>query len=135
MAWSSLQIEGRGRIDHAYAYRFNAFLAQGARLPRRRDRDAFDTPCWASTAPDELRQDCRGAWWNRGVTRYPPRRAGDYAVAAAYVAKRWGDQLVALEIWNEPNASVFLHSSDPVRDYARLVRKSYPADQARRART
>jgi hypothetical protein len=59
------------------------------------------------------------------VTRYPPRRARDYADAAVYVARRWGSSLTALEIGNEPNAPTFLRSADPVRDYARLVRSSY----------
>jgi hypothetical protein len=125
LAWSSLQLEGRGRIDRGYAARVSHFLAKARAYGVEVIATFAETPCWASTAPARLRQGCRGAWWSRGVTRYPPRRAGDYAVAASYVAQRWGSQLVALEIWNEPNARVFLRSADPVRDYARLVRTSY----------
>jgi polysaccharide biosynthesis protein PslG len=125
LAWSSLQLKGRGRFDRSYAARVSHFLSKARAYNVGVIASFIETPCWASRAPRSLRQGCRGAWWNRGVTRYPPRRAGDYADAAAYVAQRWGSHLMALEIWNEPNAPVFLRSKDPVRDYARLVRVSY----------
>jgi hypothetical protein len=125
MAWSSLQLEGRGRIDPGYAARVSHFLAKARAYHVGVIATLVETPCWASTAPAKLRQGCRGAWWNRGVTAFPPRRARDYAVAGGYVAQRWGSRLVALEIWNEPNVKKFLRSPDPVRDYARLVRTSY----------
>src|SRR3954468_5111201 len=125
VAWSSLELEGKGRWSRAYARRFDAFV-RGARARGLRVVAVLtETPCWASQAPRALRQACFGEWWTRGVTRYPPRRARDYADAAVYVARRWGSSLEALEIWNEPNATVFLRSPDQVRDYARLVRASY----------
>ena len=125
VAWSSLELQGKGRWSRAYARRLDAFVA-GARSRGLRVIVVLnETPCWASKAPRGLRQGCFGDWWNRGVTRYPPRRSRDYADAAVYVARRWGASLEAIEIWNEPNATVFLRSPDPVRDYARLVRSSY----------
>lgn len=125
VAWSSLELEGKGRWSRAYARRLDAFV-RGARSRGLRVVAVLnETPCWASKAPRALRQGCFGDWWNRGVTRYPPRRSSDYADAAVYVARRWGASLEAIEIWNEPNAAVFLRSPDPVRDYARLVRSSY----------
>src|SRR3954452_14420230 len=124
VAWSSLELEGKGRWSRAYARRFDAFV-RGARARGLRVVAVLtETPCWASQAPRALRQGCFGEWWNRRVTRYPPRRSRDYADAAVYVARRWGGSLEALEIWNEPNATVFLRSPDPARDYARLVRSS-----------
>src|SRR3954452_3740419 len=125
VAWSSLELQGKRRWSRAYARRLDAFVSNARARGLRVVAVLNETPCWASKAPQALRQGCRGDWWNRGVTRYPPRRARDYADAAVYVARRWGASLDALEIWNEPNASVFLRSSDRVRDYSRLVRASY----------
>jgi hypothetical protein len=125
VAWSSLELAGKRRWSRAYARRLDAFVSNARARGLRVVAVLTETPCWASKAPQALRQGCLGDWWNRGVTRYPPRRSRDYADAAVYVARRWGASLDALEIWNEPNATVFLRSPDPVRDYARLVRSSY----------
>ncbi len=85
------------------------------------------TPCWASSAPDELKQDCAGEWWDRNVQNYPPVSAADYGEAAAWVARRWGDRMAALEIWNEPNEAEqdFLVAPDPAVAYAALVKAAY----------
>jgi polysaccharide biosynthesis protein PslG len=125
VAWSSLELEGKRRWSRGYAHRLDAFVRNARSRGLRVVAVLNETPCWASKAPRSLRQGCFGDWWNRGVTRYPPRRSTDYADAAVHVARRWGKSLTALEIWNEPNASNFLRSPDPVRDYARLVRSSY----------
>jgi hypothetical protein len=125
IAWSSLELERNNDFSRGYARRVDAFLNDARRRGIKVIAVLNETPCWASRAPRRLRRGCRGAWWERGVTRYPPRRAKDYADAAAYVARRWGRQLTALEIWNEPNAPNFLISRDQVRDYSRLVRASY----------
>src|SRR3954454_13787025 len=125
VAWSSLELQGKRRWSRAYARRLDAFVSNARARGLRVVAVLNETPCWASNAPQALRQGCRGDWWNRGVTRYPPRRARDYADAAVYVARRWGASLEALEIWNEPNSTMFLRSPDPVLDYARLVRSSY----------
>ena len=125
VAWSSLELEGNGRWSPAYARRMDAFVANARSRGLRVIVVLNETPCWASKAPRALRQGCSGDWWNRGVTRYPPRSSREYADAAVYVARRWGRSITALEIWNEPNASNFLVSPDPVLDYARLVRSSY----------
>jgi polysaccharide biosynthesis protein PslG len=83
------------------------------------------TPCWASTAPEALKQGCRGAWWDRGVTAYPPANPESYGIAAGWVARRWGDRLAAIEVWNEPNYELFLNSPEPARDYGALLRSAY----------
>lgn len=125
IGWSSLEREGKGRVARDYSRRLSAFLRNARRRGIEVIGTLHETPCWASSAPRSLRQGCRGAWWERGVARYPPRRARDYGDAARYVARRWGDHLLALEIWNEPNVQPFLRSRDPVLAYARLVRAAY----------
>ena len=90
----------------------------------------MNTPCWAASAPDSVKQGCQGAWWDRGVTAYPPSDAGAYASALAFLAARYGDKVAAWEVWNEPNHPDFWHSSDQARDYVRLLKAAYPAVKA-----
>jgi hypothetical protein len=87
----------------------------------------WETPCWASSAPESAKQGCAGAWWDRGVQLHPPVNASDYARALAYVVKRYGTRVRAWEIWNEPNSYDYFRSTSPVRDYAALVKAAYPA--------
>lgn len=124
--WSSLQIDGP-KADEAYADRLDAVL-RGA---RERDLQVIltlvSTPCWASSAPESLKQGCSGPWWERGVTSYPPADPQTLGDVSAYTARRWGDDLAALEVWNEPNYEMFLRSSRPAADYGRMLRAVYPA--------
>ena len=87
----------------------------------------WTTPCWASSAPADVKQDCTGAWWTRGVDKYPPTDPAAFASAARWVTDRWGSDMAALEVWNEPNWEDFFRSDDPVADYTRLLKATYPA--------
>lgn len=126
-SWSSLQVQARGRYESAYVARADAFFAAVRRRGMRVIAVLVSTPCWAAAAPVRLRQGCAGAWWQRGVERYPPRDPRDFATVAAWVARRYGQSLAALELWNEPDLPRFLAGPDPAREYARLVRAAYPA--------
>jgi hypothetical protein len=125
VGWASLQEEGPdrwnawhlGRLDHVVA----AAHARGLQLLLT----FWETPCWASTAPESARQSCAGSWWDRDVMRYPPADADDYAHALAQLAARYRGRVAGWEIWNEPNDTWFWKSSDPARDYARLVKAAY----------
>jgi hypothetical protein len=90
----------------------------------------WETPCWASSAPESAKQGCEGAWWERGVQLYPPTRPDDYAKALAFVAGRYGSRVRGWEIWNEPNSYDYFRSSSPARDYAALVKAAYPKAKA-----
>ena len=126
LPWSSLELRGPGRIDQGFARRVDNFL-NAARAHRLAVVAVFHaTPCWAAAAPRELEQGCRGRWWDRGVTAYPPGNPRRYGVAAAYVARRWGDRLAALQVWNEPNNPKFFVSDQPATDYGALLRAAYP---------
>ena len=124
--WSSLQIEGP-RAEPGYAERIDGFLAQARERGLGVILTVVSTPCWASSAPESLKQGCSGRWWQRGVTSYPPADPGTLADVSAYIARRWGAGLAALEIWNEPNYELFLESDEPARDYGRMLRATYPA--------
>lgn len=123
--WSSLQIDGP-KPDEAYVSRVDAVVDGARQRGLKVVVTILSTPCWASRAPESRKQGCQGRWWERGVTEYPPTDPTRFGDAAAFVAARWGQDLAALEIWNEPNYELFLRSSDPAREYGRLLRAAYP---------
>jgi hypothetical protein len=128
MPWSSLETERKGALSAAYVRKADAVFAAAARRRLKVILTLWSTPCWASSAPERLKQGCRGAWWERSVDRYAPRRAADFADAAAYVARRWSRHLAAIELWNEPNGTdaYFLRARDQAAAYAALVKAAYP---------
>ena len=125
LGWSTLEQEGRGVRSDWYVEKADLFFAQARARGLRPIVTFWSTPCWASSAPEELKQGCVGAWWDRGVHTYPPSDPADLAEAAAWVAERWGDEMAAIEIWNEPNLRQFFTSTDPARDYASILRAAY----------
>lgn len=127
MGWSSLQLNGPGEFESGYAERADHFIDAARERGLRVIVTLLETPCWASSAPESRKQGCRGSWWERDVQRYAPNDPEDYANAARMVAQRWGPQLDALEVWNEPNMEFFWRSEDPAGDYGKLLRVAYDA--------
>ena len=125
IGWASLEEAGKGKRSRWYVRRLDHFMAAAKTRGIKVIATLVGSPCWASTAPRVLKRGCRGAWWERGVEIYPPRRATDYGDAARFIAKRYGSRLAALEIWNEPNLEDYFASRRPAADYARLVKAGY----------
>ena len=124
--WASLEPARKGERSPSFVRTADLFLRHAERRKLKVVAVFYGTPCWASSAPNHLKQRCSGAWWRRGVDRYPPTDPRDYADAAGWLAHRWGSRLAGVEIWNEPNAYNFLRSPDPAMDYARLIKAAYP---------
>lgn len=126
VGWSSAQ-SAPGRYQRWYVRKLNAFMRRAARSHIKVIATLMTTPCWASSAPRSLRQGCRGDWWNRGVEWYPPRHAEAYGRFVRWFTSRYGRDLAAVEIWNEPDAvdHPYWHSADPARSYARLLSAGY----------
>lgn len=129
--WSSLEEVGRGQHTDWYVRRADAFFAEARARGLKVIATFWATPCWASTAPPEVKQDCAGEWWEREVERYPPADPADFARAAAWVADRWEGDLAALEIWNEPNCGCWFKLAQPeqpgqrVAAYTAMLRAAY----------
>jgi len=68
----------------------------------------FESPCWASSAPAAVKETPGGCEPGGVATRYSPVDAADYGQAAAYLAERWGDRIIGIEVWNEPDVPMFL---------------------------
>jgi polysaccharide biosynthesis protein PslG len=129
VGWASLEQEGKGQWSRWHLGRLDRLV--GAVRARRLQLllTVFGTPCWASTAPDELRQGCQGDWWDRGVQAYAPRDPRDYADALSFLVRRYGPG-IDWEIWNEPNHSEFFIAPDRPAAYAALLRKAHDAIKA-----
>jgi hypothetical protein len=86
------------------------------------------TPCWASSAPAPLQRACvPGA--SSKANAWPPSNPSTYAAFVAFLAQRYGANLAAIEVWNEPdqaNEDYFAGPEKPQR-YAALLRAAYPA--------
>ena len=130
VGWSSLEQRRNGEYERWYLDRLDALVDAAESRGVDLLLTVTDSPCWASSAPARVKQDCEGAWWDREVQRYPPVDARHYADALAFLVRRYGDRVAAWEIWNEPNSKTYFKSDDPAADYARIVRAAYPAAKA-----
>lgn len=128
VGWSSLETNGKGQMSGWYVRALDHFMDEADARGIKVIVMLWSTPCWASTAPDAVKQSCSGSWWERGVERYPPSNYGDYADISRWVTARYGAKLAALEVWNEPNPSQdFWKTPNPAADYVRLIKAAYPA--------
>jgi hypothetical protein len=126
--WAAFEPRQASQIEpHALAFLDRLVedaAASGIRVIATVDR----TPCWASSAPASLLRGCAPETSSR-ANAWPPRDPSAYAAFVAYLAKRYGTRLAAIEIWNEPdqaNEAYFAGPEKPQR-YAAILRAAYPA--------
>lgn len=60
-----------------------------------------------------------------GSDRNLPDDYTDYTRALRWAGERWGGQVDAWEIWNEPNSDYYIEMPDPA-EYARFLCRAYP---------
>ena len=127
-SWASLEAAGKGRYSPGAVAKIDRLVAGADARGMKVVPVFWGTPCWASTAPDALKQRCEGDWQGRGVHTYAPRNPADYADAAVWLANRYGPKLAAIEIWTEPNEwfQDFLKAPDPARAYVDIIKAAYP---------
>jgi hypothetical protein len=129
VSWASLEY-AKGQYDATYLAKLDSMVAAADARGIKVIVTLWETPCWASSAPDSVKQSCSGAWWNRGVNYYPPVRATDFGAAAGMITHRYSTKLAALEIWNEPQHAGNLTAPDVAAAYAELVRGTYAQAKA-----
>jgi hypothetical protein len=129
VGWSSLESGAKGQYSDWYLTKLDRFVNGAYARGMKVIATVMTTPCWASSAPESLKQGCAGEWWNRNVQMYPPTRASDYADAARFITSRYGTKLAAFEVWNEPNLDEdrFFIAPDEPQAYADLLKAAYPA--------
>lgn len=132
VGWSSLETDGKGQLSDWYVEKLDRFINEADARGMKTIVTLWGSPCWASSAPESIKQGCEGAYWDRGVVQYPPTNPADFGDMARWVTARYGSKLAAFEVWNEPNLETprFWKSDRPAADYAKLVRAAYaPAKQ------
>jgi hypothetical protein len=130
VGWGSLQQDSASSYESWYLARLD-LLVEGAQARGIKLLLTLQgTPCWASSAPESLKQGCTGAWWERGVQTYAPTNPATYATALAFLVKRYQQRVYAWEIWNEPNLAEFWKAAEPAAAYVSLVKAAYPAAKA-----
>ena len=130
VGWSTLEQEAKGQYQEWYLALLDGLVAKAEARGLDLLFTVTDSPCWASSAPEEVKQGCTGAWWDRNVQRHPPIFEQDYADALAFLVGRYGTRIAGYEIWNEPNSKHYFRSPDQPADYTRIVRAAYPAAKA-----
>jgi hypothetical protein len=130
VGWASLQQDGPNGYSTWYLEKIDRLVAAANQRGISLLMTFMNSPCWASTAPESLKQGCAGSWWDRGVMGYAPSDPQAYARALAFLAARYGDEVAAWEVWNEPNHPDFFKASDQAGAYARLLKAAYPAVKA-----
>jgi O-glycosyl hydrolase len=131
IAWASLEVKGKGDISQWYLQRMDRFVAGAKARGMKVIATLWASPCWASSAPAELKRGCTQDW-NPDTVAYPPSNPADFGDIARFVTARYGNQLAALEIWNEPNLvdELYWKTRDKAGDYAKLVRAAYAPAKA-----
>lgn len=125
VGWQTLEQGGKGVYSQWYVEKLDRFMAGASARGLKVIATVMLTPCWASSAPESLKQGCSDGWWDRGVGQYPPSKSADFGDIARWMTARYAGQLAALELWNEPNLSGFFTASDPAAAYAELVKAGY----------
>lgn len=126
--WSVMEPLEAGRVEPGALAFTDRVVADAAADGMKVVMLVENTPCWASSAPASIMARCvpgRSATANS----WPPRESSTYAAFVAYLAQRYGTQLLAIEIWNEPDQANELYFAGPEKAarYAALLRAAYPA--------
>jgi hypothetical protein len=131
VAWASLEVKGKGQISDWYLRRIDRFVNGANARGMKVVMTLWASPCWASSAPDDIKAGC-GQDWNQGSVVYPPSNPADFGDIAGWLTARYGSGLAAVELWNEPNLGIdmFWKAGDKAGAYAALVRGAYPRAKA-----
>lgn len=132
--WAALEPRARGERDPQAVAALDRAI-DGVTRRGMRPLLMFDrTPCWASSAPAEVRGECSGPTPNRQeIWRYRPADPKSALPIATFLAGRYANRLAAFQIWNEPDQSneKYWAGTDKAVTYTALVRTLYrPLKQA-----
>jgi hypothetical protein len=126
--WSVLEPRGPNRIESRALAFADRLMSDAAAAGIRVILLVNSAPCWASSVPVSLRHACVPGQTSK-ANAWPPSNPASYAAFVAYLARRYGTRLAAIEIWNEPDQANQLYFAGPNKPqrYAAILRAAYPA--------
>jgi hypothetical protein len=131
VSWSALEPSEPEHIDASTLAVVDRLLSDASAAGIRVIMSVDSTPCWASSAPGSLLTSCKPGGESK-ANAWPPNNPASYGAFLAYLAKRYGTQLAAIEVWNEPDQAneAYLAGPNKPERYADLLRAAYPAIKA-----
>ncbi len=126
--WSVLEPRQPGQLDPGALASTDRLMNEAASVGIRVIMLVQSTPCWASSAPASVLRGCNPSRGGQ-ANAWPPRQPAAFAAFVAYLAGRYGHELAAMEIWNEPDQSNERYFAGPEKAarYAAMLRAAYPA--------
>jgi hypothetical protein len=126
--WSALEPRQPGQIDPGALASTDRLMNEAASVGIRVIVLVQGTPCWASSAPAAVLRRCNPSRGGQ-ANAWPPRQPAAFAAFVAYLAGRYGHELAAIEIWNEPDQANerYFAGPDKAARYAAILRAAYPA--------
>jgi hypothetical protein len=128
LSWAVLEPRAPNQVDPRALAFTDRLVADAAAAGMTVIATVRSTPCWDSSAPPSLLGKCSPTRLT-AANAWPPRDPAAYAAIVAYLARRYGTRLAAIEIWNEPDQANELYFAGPnkAQRYAAVLRAAYPA--------
>jgi hypothetical protein len=126
--WAVMEPRAAGQVQPSALAFTDRLFADAAKDRIKLIMMVESTPCWASSAPATILRRCVPGR-SSAANAYPPSEPGAYAAFVAYLVQRYGSQLAAIEIWNEPDQANERYFAGPEKAarYAAILRAAYPA--------
>jgi polysaccharide biosynthesis protein PslG len=126
--WSVMEAREPGQLEPSALAYTDRLVADAATAGIRVIIMVDSTPCWASSAPASLLRQCTPEQ-SSAANAWPPSEPSAFAAFVAALTERYGTQLEAIEIWNEPDQANELYFAGPEKAarYAAMLRAAYPA--------
>jgi len=123
--WAALEPSAKGTYDPQTLAGLDRVIDGAAARKIKVVLYVDGTPCWASSAPADLKGSCARS--TPSVYRYPPADPQDFVDISTFLAARYQGKLAAYEIWNEPDHrnELYFAGPDKVQRYVALVKAAY----------
>jgi hypothetical protein len=131
VSWSAIEPSGPEQLDSSTLAVVDRLVSDASAAGIRVIMAVDSTPCWASSAPRGVLAGCKLGNETK-ANAWPPNNPAYFGRFAAFLAKRYGTQLAAIEVWNEPDQANedYLAGPNKPERYAQLLRAAYPAIKA-----
>ncbi len=114
VGWATLETS-KGGYDSAYLAKLDALSAGAHARGIKIIATLWQTPRWASS----------GGAWNDA-----PSNPADFGAFAQFVTSRYGSELAAVEVWNEPEINENLIAANLAETYVQMVEAVYAGAKA-----